>query len=60
MTGRGDAPVQRDNIAVVNIGDFAISTEVPQDVPNHHAIVVLRLLGLAREVLHFIALSKAG
>jgi len=43
MPGRGDAPVQRDNIAVVNIGDFAIRTEVPQDVPNHHPVVMLRL-----------------
>ena len=31
---------------------------MPQDVPDHHAVVVSRLLGLARQVLRLVALGQ--
>ena len=44
---------------MMNIRDPALSTELPgQDVPNHDAVVVLRLLRLARQVLDLVALGQ--
>ena len=55
MAAVSDTAMELDDIAVVNIGHPAISAEMPEDVPGHHAVIVLRLLGLSGQMLGLIA-----
>ena len=60
MAALGNGPMHGDDIAMMGIRDPAIGADVAQDMADHYAVVVLRLLGLARQVLGFVALGQLG
>ena len=43
---------------MVNVGHFAIGTDMPKDVAKHDAVVVLRLPGLSWQMLALVALGQ--
>jgi hypothetical protein len=60
MATVGDGAVQGNDVAVVNVDDFGVGTDVAQDVPEHDAIVMLRLGGFAWEVLALVTRGQLG
>ena len=60
MAAVGDGAMEGDDIAMVDIGDPAIGADIFQNMSDHDAVVMLGLLGFARQVLPSIALGELG
>jgi hypothetical protein len=47
MPGLGDASVQGDDVAMVDVCNFAVGANVAKDVAQHDGVVMLRSMRLA-------------
>jgi hypothetical protein len=52
--------MQGNNVAVMDIYDFAIGSDVSQDMADHYSIIMLRSLRRVRQVLGLVTLGQVS